>query len=175
MVLHADDLGDAVRLFELARGHVAQAELSDQALLLELGQRRKLFLDRALDRLINAADAQVDHVERIHPEVPQVVVDGAREVRRGERGNPLGVRAAHRAYLGHDHEVIGIWMKRLANELIGDVRAIVIAGVDVVDPPRDRLAKHGEGRVAILRRAEHARSGELHGAVAQTVHRAVAQ
>ena len=42
MVLHADDLGDAVRLFELARGHVAQAELSDQALPLELGQGRKL-------------------------------------------------------------------------------------------------------------------------------------
>ena len=102
-------------------------------------------------------------------------MDGAREVRRGERGNPRGVRAAHRADLGHDHEVIGIGMKRLANELVGDVRAIVIAGVDVVDPPRDRLAKHGEGRVAILRRAEHARSGELHGAVAHTVHGAVAQ
>ena len=47
MVLHADDLGDAVRLFELGRGHVAQAELSDQALTLKLGQGRKLFLDRA--------------------------------------------------------------------------------------------------------------------------------
>ena len=55
------------------------------------------------------------------------------------------------------------------------VRAIEIAGVDVVDPPRDRLAKHGEGRVAIIRRAEHAPSGELHGAVAHTVHGAVAQ
>ena len=102
-------------------------------------------------------------------------MDGAREVRRGERGNPRGVRAAHRADLGHDHEVIGIGMKRLANELVGDVRAIVIAGVDVVDAPRDRLAQHGEGRVAILRRAEHARSGELHGAIAHTVHGAVAQ
>jgi len=101
-------------------------------------------------------------------------VDGAREVRRGERGNPRGVRPAHRAHLGHDHEVIGIGMKRLANELVGDVRAIVIAGVDMVDPLRHRLAKHGEGRMAIPRRAEHARSGELHGAVAQTVHGAVA-
>ena len=56
-----------------------------------------------------------------------------------------------------------------------ETTAIEIAGVDVVDPPRDRLAKHGEGRVAILRRAEYARPGELHGAVAHTVHRAVAQ
>jgi hypothetical protein len=57
-----------------------------------------------------------------HPEVPEVVVDGAREVRRGERGNPRGIRAAQRADLGHDYEVIGIGMKRLANELVGDVR-----------------------------------------------------
>ena len=89
MVLQADDLGDAVCLLELAGGHVAQAELSDQALPLELGQGRKLFLDRALVRLENAADAQVDHVERVNPEVAEVVVDGgAREVCRGERGNP---------------------------------------------------------------------------------------
>ena len=83
--------------------------------------------------------------------------------------------AAHRADLGHDHEVFGIGMKRLANELVGDVRAIVIVGVDVVDVQRDCLAKHGEGRAAILRRAKHARAGELHGAVAHTVHGAVAQ
>ena len=44
MVLHAHDLGDTARLFELAGGHVAQVELADQALPLELGQRRKLFL-----------------------------------------------------------------------------------------------------------------------------------
>ena len=74
-----------------------------------------------------------------------------------------------------NHEVIGIGMKRLANELVGDVRAIEIAGVDMVDPARDRLAKYGEGRVAVVRRAEYARSGELHGAVAHTVHGAVAQ
>ena len=66
-------------------------------------------------------------------------------------------------------------MKRLANELVGDVGAIVIAGVDVVDPQRDRLTKHGEGHIAVLRLAEHARSGELHRAVAHTIHGAVAQ
>ena len=175
MVLHADDLGDAVRLFELGRGHVAQAELSDQALTLKLGQGRKLFLDRALVRLKNAANAQVDHIEDIQSEVPEIVVNGAREVRRGERGNPRRVRAAYCSDLGHDHEVIGIGMKCLANELVGDVRAIVIAGVDVVDSPRDGLAKHGEGRLAILGRAKHPRSGELHGTIAHTVHGAVAQ
>jgi len=44
-------------------------------------------------------------------------------------------------------------MKRRANQLVGDVRAIVIAGLDVVDAQGDRLAQHSERRVAILRRA----------------------
>ena len=105
VVLHADDLGDAARLLELAGGHVAQSEVSDQALPLELGERRKLFLDRALARPVKAADAQVDDIERIDPEISEVVVDGAREIGRGEGRNPRGVRAAHGADLGHDHEV----------------------------------------------------------------------
>src|SRR5262249_6507472 len=175
MVLHADNLGDAVRLFDLSRGHVAQAELLDQTLPLKVSEGCKLFLDRALDRLRNAADAQVDHIERIDVEIPEVVVDGAREVCRVARGNPRSVRPSHRADLGHDYKLIGIWMKRLANELIGDVRAIVITGVDVVDAQRDRLAEHGEGRITILRRAEHARSGQLHHTVTHTVYGAVAQ
>jgi hypothetical protein len=45
----------------------------------------------------------------------------------------------------------------------------------MVDPLRHRLAKHSEGRVAILWRAEHAWSGELHSAVAHAVHGAFAQ
>ena len=44
---------------------------------MELGQARKRFFDRARVRLGNAADAQVDHVERIYPEVSEIVVDGA--------------------------------------------------------------------------------------------------
>ena len=58
---------------KLTVGHVAQAELSDQALPLELASVCKLFLDGALVAL-HAADAQVDHVERIDLEVPEVVV-----------------------------------------------------------------------------------------------------
>src|SRR5580704_19430794 len=175
VILHTDDLGNAARLVELARRHIAHAELANQALLLELGQCGKLFLDRALARSVNAADAQVDHVERVNPEVSEVVVDGALEVRSAECRDPGGVVSAHGTDLGHDHEVIGVGMKRLANKLIGDVWAIEIAGINVIDPAHHRFAQHGEGRVAIFRRSKHARPGELHGAVAQTVYDAVAE
>ena len=66
-------------------------------------------------------------------------------------------------------------MERLADQLIGDMGAIEVAGVDVIDAARHRLAQHGERRVAILRRSEYAGSGELHRAIAQTVHAALAQ
>ena len=66
-------------------------------------------------------------------------------------------------------------MKCLANKLVGDMRTVEIAGVDVVHPARNRLAQDGDGRGAIFRRAKYARSGKLHRAIAHTVHCAVAQ
>jgi hypothetical protein len=66
-------------------------------------------------------------------------------------------------------------MERLADKLVGDVRTIEIAGVDVIDPARHRPAQHGERRVAIPGRSKHARSGKLHRAIAQAVHGSLAQ
>src|SRR6516165_3648918 len=66
-------------------------------------------------------------------------------------------------------------MQRLADQLVGDVRAVVIASVDVVYPTRDRLAQHGHRRVRILWRAKHTGAGEPHGAIAEPLHDAVAK
>ena len=61
-------------------------------------------------------------------------------------------------------------MQRFADDLVGHVRAVEVAGVDVVHPARDGLAQHGERRGAVLGRAEDAGPGELHGAVAEALH-----
>ena len=66
-------------------------------------------------------------------------------------------------------------MQRLADNLVGNVRTIEVAGVDVVHPGGDGLAQHGHCRVMIPGRAENAGSRELHGAVAKPVHGAVAE
>ena len=50
MVLHADDRGDGARLVDLARRDVAQAEVADQPLALELGERGERLLDRSFAR-----------------------------------------------------------------------------------------------------------------------------
>ena len=65
-----------------------------------------------------------------------------------------------------DHHAGGIRMERLADDLIGDVRAVVVRRIDVVHAGGDSFAQDGDGRVAVLRRTEDARTGEPHRAVA---------
>ena len=108
-------------------------------------------------------------------EIAQVVVHRLGQLFGRERREPGSILAAPGADLGDDDEIVGIGVQRLADQLVGDVRAVVVAGVDVVDAARDGLAQHGQCRVAVLGRAEHAGPGELHGAVAEPLHGAVAE
>src|SRR6185369_14895995 len=64
----------------------------------------------------------------------------------------------------HEAQAFGVRVQRLADELVDDVRAVVLRGVDVVDAELDRAAQDGERGVAVARRAEDAAAGELHGA-----------
>ena len=66
-------------------------------------------------------------------------------------------------------------MQRFADDLVGDVRAVKIAGVDVIHAGRDSFAQHGQCRVAILGRPEHAGPRKLHGAIAKAPHGAAAK
>ena len=66
-------------------------------------------------------------------------------------------------------------MQRRADQLVCDVGAIIIAGVDMVYALGDCCAQHGQRRVTIFGRAKHAGAGELHGAIAQPLHHAVAE
>lgn len=80
------------------------------------------------------------------------------------------VRTALCADLGDDNEIVRVRMKRLADNLVGDLRAVEIAGVDVIDALRNRLAQHSQRGVAIFGRAEDAGTGEMHGPVADPIH-----
>ena len=47
-------------------------------------------------------------------------------------------------------------MERLLDDLIGHVRSVEIARVDVVHAGVNRFAQHGHGRIRIARRSPHA-------------------
>ena len=68
--------------------------------------------------------------------------------------------------LRDEEQVVGVRVQRLVDQLVGHVGPVVLGGVDVVDAQLDRAAQHGDRRVAVPRRAEHAGTGELHGAEA---------
>ncbi len=66
-------------------------------------------------------------------------------------------------------------MQRLADNLIRDVRPVVVTRIDVIDAAGHCFAQHCECGLPVFRWAEDTRSGELHGAVSQTLYGAVAQ
>ena len=85
----------------------------------------------------------------------------------GESRHPRLVRAAPGADLGDDDQIVAIRVKRFADDLVGDMRTVEIAGVDMINPTCNGLAQHGERRIVILRRTEYAGTCQLHGAVAE--------
>ena len=56
-------------------------------------------------------------------------------------------------------------MQSFLDNLVGDVRAIEVGGVNMVYARRDRLPKDGESSVRVLGRTINTRAGELHRAV----------
>ena len=97
VVLHAHDVGDRLRLGHLGGRDVAQADVADQPLALEVGQHRHLLGDGPL---LGAVDrphrAVVDDVERVQAQVAEVVVDAGGQVlgRDGRLPRPVGRPAA---------------------------------------------------------------------------------
>ncbi len=66
-------------------------------------------------------------------------------------------------------------MQGFTNQLIRDMRAVEVAGVDVIDTATDRRTQDGEGRLAVFRRSKHAGTRQLHGAVAHPIDEATAE
>ena len=71
-----------------------------------------------------------------------------------------------RSELGDDHQPCRVRVQGLPDDLVGDVRAVVVGRVDMVHAGRDGLAEDGDGTVRVLGRPPHAGAGQLHRAVA---------
>jgi hypothetical protein len=79
------------------------------------------------------------------------------------------------ADLRDELEVLRVGIERVADQVVDDVRPVVLRGVDVVDAELDRASKHGPSTVGVARWPEHAGTGELHRAEADAVDWLVAQ
>ena len=87
-------------------------------------------------------------------------------------GKPSGIHTSgpvrSRPGLGRDDQAV-VGMQRLADDLLGDVRAVGVGGVDEVDAEFDRAPQHADRFVAVGGRAPNALAGEAHGAEAEAV------
>ena len=114
-------------------------------------------------------DAEIDHVQTIEAEVPQIVMHGIAQLLFGQCRRPGFVRTAPGAHLGHDRQAFGIGMKSLPDDLVGDMGAVIVTGIDMVDPQPDSFAHHRHCRPAILRRTPRHRTCQMHGAIADPI------
>ena len=73
--------------------------------------------------------------------------------------------------LGNDHQICGVRVQGLPDDLVSDVRAVEVAGVDMVHARRDGLPEDGDGTIRVLGRPPHAGAGQLHRAIAYPLDR----
>src|SRR6202007_2100781 len=140
----------------------------------QFSERGEGLFKRLVFRSGESAEPEIYNLERIEAQVAQIVMYGIDNLLPRACVKPGTVGAAASADFGHDHQVIGIRMQRLLNDLIGDMRAIEIAGIDVIHARCDSLAKNRDRTGNIVRRAPNLLiailSSELHGPITDPIH-----
>jgi hypothetical protein len=105
----------------------------------------------------------------IEAEVPKVVVKPVDQFFARESGDPRFVRTSAGAQFAHNDQASRVGVKSTLDNLIGYVRAVIVACVDVVYAGGDRLAQNANRGIDVLWRTKNLRPGKLHGAVAHAI------
>ncbi len=154
---------------------VGDADEVELALLAHVLEDAELLRQRDVRAAVVAQQPQVDEVHPLDAQRAQVGLHAGAQLVGGERRQPAAAVVATGADLGHELEALGVGMQRLADQVVDDVGAVVLRGVDVVDAQLDRAAQDRAGGVGVAGRAEDAGPGELHRAEADAVDGLVAQ
>src|ERR1700730_4445529 len=146
----------------------------NQALLLQFSERGEWLFEWLVSRSGEPTEPEIHDVEGIKAQVAQIVMYGIDNLLARACVQPGTIGAAASTDFGDDHQVIGVRMQRLLNNLIGDMRTVEIAGIDVIHARRDGLAKNRDRAGNIAWRAPNqlvaVPSGELHGPVTHPVY-----
>src|SRR5580704_13687945 len=105
----------------------------------------------------------------VEAKIVQILMNGIHQLLAGKSVQPGFVWTSTSAYFGDDHEILGIRLERLLDKVIGDMRPVVVAGVNVVHAQLYRLSQNSNGGIHILRQSPDSRASQLHGAVAHAV------
>src|SRR5580658_8573649 len=101
----------------------------NETLLLQFSERGERLFKWLVFRSGESAEPEIHDLEGIEAQVAQIVMHGIDNRLARACVNPGTVGATAVTDLGHDRQVIGIRMQRLLDDLIGDMRTVVIAGI----------------------------------------------
>lgn len=138
--------------------------MADLALLLQFEQ----FADLVLGGELGVDAVQLEQVDGVDAEAAQAHLTLLAKILRITQHRPhVGARSQQSGLGRDDDSVVG--MQRLADQLLGDVGAIRVGGVDEVDPEFDGATQHPQAFIAVLRRTPDPLAGQPHCAEAQPV------
>src|SRR6266850_6469807 len=95
---------------------------------------------------------------------------GIDQLLTGKSMNPRLVSSSASAHLGDDYKIVRIRMKCPLNDLIGHMRTVVVAGIDMIDTGVNRLSQNSNRHVNITWWSPYFRTGKLHCAITHPVH-----
>src|SRR4051794_6456799 len=162
-VLDGGDLEDLLRGLDLVDRDLREPEMAHLALVLELLHDAELLLAR--DLRVDAV--QLPQVDRVDAETPQAHQAALAQVLGAADGRPDVRPVAREARLRGDGDPV-VRMQRLADEVLGDVRAVGVGGVDEVDAELGQPLEDRDRLVVVGRIAPYPLAGDAHRAVSQT-------
>jgi site-specific DNA-cytosine methylase len=93
----------------------------------------------------------------------QVVLDSLSELRRRIETQHSARQVPSRANLADQRQSLRVWIQRRPDELIRDIGAIELGGIDVIDAEFCGAPQNRNRLAAVSRRPEYARTWQLHG------------
>src|SRR5579863_775825 len=125
-ILDADNFRNGLRLGQLAGRNCAQPDMLNETLILEFSERGERLFKWLVFRSGESAKPQIHHLQRIEAQVAQIVLYGIDNLLARARMEPRTISAAASTDFGDDHQVVGVRMQRLLDNLIGYMRTVEI-------------------------------------------------
>src|SRR6202020_865946 len=150
-------------------GDVAEADAADQAVVARLHHRGELVIESLARRAI-VHEAQIDRGEMVDGQAAQVVLDPQGQLGRRIETQHSARPVPSRANLADQRQSLRVWMQRCPDELIRDIGAVVLGGIDVIDAEFRGSAQNRDRLAAVARRPEYPWTRQLHGAEADARH-----
>ncbi len=165
LVLHRGDRQVLAGAADLLDARLREPDEADLALVEELLEDSHLVLEGH----VRVDPVELVEIDALELEAAQAPLAGFPQVLRPAVGLPLARPGADQAALGGDHQPLRVRMEGLGDELLGDLRAVGVGGVDEVDAQLDGAAQHAPRLLLVVRRPPDAFAGQPHRAEAHAV------